>query len=227
VQGNGVVNGFITPPNNLALNIMLRIMDPSQKFAADSRLTTLRQIPFPDPTATFLTFLGEPDPDRPITLNMTPDGQVTGASVNELLRLIHTDFDVATSHGMRTKSSEGRIAGSLSFNLKFDSRDAKVPTPFQTTDAVFTFFDRGERTIGTLKANIGEGRGFMTELAGVPPPVVRVVGFGPFQNGTGQFSGVQGMLSINGIISISARTPSILYVLRISDPDGRFRSDGN
>lgn len=222
-QGNGVVNGFITPPNNLALNITLRIIDPSKKFAADSKLTPLRSIPFPDPTATFLAFLGEPDPDRPITLNMTPDGQVTGARVNELLRLVHIDFDVATSHGLQSKTSEGRIAGSLSFNLKFDSRSPQVPTPFQTTDAVFTFFDREERTVGTLSANIAEGRGFMTELAGAPPPVVRVVGFGPFLSGSGQFSGIQGMLSINGIISISARTPSILYVLRISDPDGRFR----
>ncbi len=140
-----------------------------------------------------------------------------------MLRLVHTDFDVATSHGMRSKTSEGRIAGSLSFNLKFDSRDPRVPTPFQTTDAVFNFFDREERTVSTLNANIVEGRGFMTELAGVPPPVVRVVGFGPFVNGSGQFSGASGMLSINGIISISARTPSILYVLRVSDPDGRFR----
>src|SRR5258707_13078417 len=140
-----------------------------------------------------------------------------------MLRLVHTDFDVATSHGMRIKISEARLAGSLSFNLKFDSRYLRVPTPFQTTDAVFNFFDREERTVSTLNANIVEGRGFMTELAGVPPPVVRVVGFGPFVNGSGQFSGASGMLSINGIISISARTPSILYVLRVSDPDGRFR----
>jgi len=55
-----------------------------------------------------------------------------------------------------------------------------------------------------------------------PPPVVRVAGFGPFLSGTGQFSGVSGMLSLNGIISISARTPSILYLLRISDPEKRF-----
>ncbi len=73
-QGNGVVNGFITPPNNLALNIMLRVIDPSRKFTTDARLTTLRPVPFPDPTATFLVFLGEPDPAHPITLNMTPDG---------------------------------------------------------------------------------------------------------------------------------------------------------
>lgn len=223
VQGNAVVNGFITPPNNLALNIMLRIIDPANVFKADSRLTALRSVSFPDPTATFLVFLGEPDPNRPIILNMTPDGNVTGASVHELLRLVHTDFDVATSHGMRSKTSEGRIVGSLSFNLLFDSRDPRVPTPFQTTDAVFTFFDSERRTLSTLNANIVEGRGFMTNLEEVPAPVVRVVGFGPFINGTGQFSDTSGMLSINGIISIPARTPSILYVLRVSDPAGKFR----
>lgn len=223
VQGNAVVNGFITPPNNLALNIMLRIMDPSKRLRAESRPTTLRPVPLPDPTATFLVFLGEPDPANPITLNMTPDGRVTGASVHELLRLVQIDFDVATSHGMRSRTSEGRIVGSLSFEIIFDLRDPRGPSSFQTTNAVFTFFDREERTIGTLNANVIEGRGFMTEVAGVPPPVIRVVGFGPFLGGSGQFSGASGMLSINGIISISARTPSILYTLRIFDPDGRFR----
>jgi hypothetical protein len=223
LRGNGVVNGFITPPNNLALNIMLRLMDPSRRLRATSRLSPLRQVPFPDPTATFLVCLGEADPDNPITLNMQPDGRVTGASVHELLRLVRIDFDVGTSHGMRSRTSDGPVVGSLSFNLIFDSRDRRVPTPFRTTDAVFTFFSREGRTVGTLNANIVEGRGFMSELEGVPPPVVRVVGFGPFLGGSGQFGGVQGMLSINGIISISARTPSILYVLRISDPEGKFR----
>lgn len=223
VQGNAVVNGFITPPNNLALNIMMRVTDPSQKLKATSRLTSLRQVPFPDPNATFLAFLGEPDPNNPITLNMSPDGRVTGASVHELLRLVHIDFDVSTSQGMRSKVSYGTIVGSLSFSLLFDSGDTRVPVPFQTTDAAFTFFDGEQRTIGTLNANIVEGRGFMSALENVPPPVVRVIGFGPFLGGTGQFANVSGMLSINGIISISARVPSILYVLRIFDPDENFR----
>jgi hypothetical protein len=204
---------------------MIRIMDPAKKFKATSRLTSLRQVPYPDPTATFMAFLGEPDPDNPITLNMTPDGRVTGASVHELLRLVHMDFDVSTSQGMRSKVSYGVIAGSLSFSLLFDSGDTRVPIPFQTTDAIFTFFDQEKRTIGTLNANVVEGRGFMSTLENVPPPVVRVVGFGPFLGGTGPFSNVSGMLSINGIISISARVPSILYVLRIFDPDGNFRRD--
>jgi hypothetical protein len=223
MRGNGVVNGFITPPDNLALNIMLRLMDPSKRLAATSRLSPLGRIPSPDPTATFVACLGEADPDNPITLNTQPDGRVTGASVHELLRLVHIDFDVGTSHGMRSRTSDGPVIGSLGFNLIFDSRDRRVPTPFRTTDAVFTFFGRGGRTAGTLNANIVEGRGFMSEIEGVPPPVVRVVGFGPFLGGSGQFAGVQGMLSINGIISITARTPSILYVLRISDPEGKFR----
>jgi hypothetical protein len=223
VVGNAVVNGFITPPYNLALNIMLRITDPIKRLKARSMISHLRPIPDPDPGATFLVFLGEPNPDNPITLKVANDGSVVGATVHELLRIIHIDFDVGTSKGMRSKTAEGPIAGSLSFNLKINSRDQRVPIPFQTTDAMFTLLDRGKRTIGTLTANVVEGRAFMTELEGAPPPVLRVVGFGPFIGGTAQFRGVSGMLSLNGIISIPARTPSICYVLRIADPEGKFR----
>jgi hypothetical protein len=202
---------------------MLRIVDPEERLKARSSITRLKPIPDPDPSATFLAFLGEADPDNPITLNFAPDGSVVGATVHELLRIVHIDFDVATSKGMRSKTSEGEIAGSLSFTLNINSRDQRVPVPFQTTDGNFTFFDRERKTIGTLRADVVEGRAFMTELEEAPPPVLRVVGFGPFIGGTGQFSGASGMLSLNGIISIPARTPSILYTLRVSDPEGKFR----
>jgi len=223
VVGNAVVNGFITPPYNLALNIMLRILDPAKRFKTRSAITNLRPIPDPDPNASFLAFLGEADPDNPITLNIAPDGSVAGASVHELLRILRIDFDVGTSKGMRSQASTGSIVGSLSFNLNINSRDQRIPIPFRTTDAIFTFFDRERRTIGRLAANVVEGRAFMTELEGAPQPVLRVAGFGPCIGGSAQFSGVSGMLSLNGIISIPARTPSICYVLRISDPEGKFR----
>jgi hypothetical protein len=168
--------------------------------------------------------LGEADPDHPITLSLAGGGRVVGASVHELLRLVRISFDVATPKGLRSKTSEGAIVGSLSFTLKFDSADPRVPTPFQTTDSLFTFFDRERRAIGTLIANVVEGRGFLTELEGAPAPVLRMGGFGPFLEGSGELGGASGMLSLNGIICIPVRTPSILYVLRVSDPDGKFRA---
>jgi hypothetical protein len=49
-------------------------------------------------------------------------------------------------------------------------------------------------------------------------------GFGPLLEGTGQFSGAMGMLSMNAAISVFPRTLSNLYVLRIIDPDGKFHA---
>jgi hypothetical protein len=223
LQGNAVVNGFITPPYDVALNILVRVVDPTARLKAPNTLPPLRDAGDADPNDTFLVFLGEPDPEKPIVLNMQAGGRVVGADVNELLRLVHVDFDAAGAIGMRSLTSEGPIVGSLAFKLKFDSQDPRVPVPFRTSNAVFTFFDRERNTIGSLNANVIEGRGFATTLPGAPQPVVRVVGFGPFISGTGQFALTRGMLSLNGIISIPARVPSIMYVLRVLDPNKKFR----
>jgi hypothetical protein len=223
LQGNAVVNGFITPPYDVALNILVRVVDPTRRLRAPSVLPPIRTIGEADPSDTFMVFLGEPDPDNPIVLDMQADGRVVGADVHELLRLVHIDFDVSGSGGMRSITMEGPIVGSLAFRLQFDSSDTRVPTPFKTSNAVFTFFDRERKTVGTLNANVMEGRGFATALQGVPQPVVRVVGFGPFVGGTGEFAAAEGMLSVNGIISIPARTPSIMYVLRVLDLKRKFR----
>jgi hypothetical protein len=223
LQGNAVVNGFITPPYDVALNILVRVVDPTRRLRAPSVLPPIRTIGEADPSDTFMVFLGEPDPDNPIVLDMQADGRVVGADVHELLRLVHIDFDVSGSGGMRSVTMEGPIVGSLGFRLQFDSADTRVPTPFKTSNAVFTFFDRERKTVGTLNANVMEGRGFATALQGAPQPVVRVVGFGPFVGGTGEFAAAEGMLSVNGIISIPARTPSIMYVLRVLDLKRKFR----
>jgi hypothetical protein len=224
LQGNAVVNGFITPPSDLALSIVVRVVDPRGRLQMRSLASALHPVPIPDPTATFLAFLGEADPCRPITLNVTPEGRVLGARVYERLRFVRLFFDSGGSNGLRAGGLDGSIAGSLSFDLKFDSQDPRIPTPFQTKNATFTFFDRHGTTLGTVDADVVEGRGFQTALLGAPQPVIRVVGFGPIRNGSGHFHHISGMLSVNGCISIPARAPSILYVLRIADPTGRFRS---
>jgi hypothetical protein len=223
LQGNVVVNGYITPPNSLDLHILLRLVDPARRLKARSTPAPLRPFPAPDPGATFLMFLGEADPDNPIVLKMTPQGRVLGATVYERLRLVHSVFQAPDGGTLATRTEEGAIAGSLRFDLEVDSQDPRVPVPFTTRNAVFTFFDRRRKPVGSLKADIVEGRGFATDLPGAPQPVLRMAGFGPFQGGTGPFAGVSGMLSVNGCISIPARTPSLSYSFRIADPAGAFR----
>jgi hypothetical protein len=228
-QGVAVVNGFIIPPDVLGLNIMVRLMDPNGKLSSESGLTALSPISDPDPGAVFMTFLGEVDPDHPTTLNRGPDGQILGSNVHELLRLVHVGFDLGRSNRrISSKTTTGPIVGRLNTTLYFNPLNPRTPgtvqspIPFHTADGVFTFFDRDWHTFGTLKANIIEGRAFKTDMSGAPMPIFRMGGFGPFLEGTGQFSGAEGMLSMNAAISVFPRTLSNMYVLRIVDPDCKF-----
>ena len=59
---------------------------------------------------------------------------------------------------------------------------------------------------------------------GPQQPGVRFAGFGPIQGGTGFFAGVQGMLTVNSLIGISPHALSLMHVLHIIDPDGKYRS---
>jgi hypothetical protein len=180
-------------------------------------------------------FLGEPNPQIPVQLNVTSDGTIMGSRVTELLRLVHLGFDPATS---QSETVEGPIVGSVSATLSFNPPwgipasqiraffDPAYPrdvTPIQTTDGVFTFWDQERRPIGTVTANMAEGRAFRTVLAGAPMPVFRLVGFGPVLGGTGYFSGAEGLMTMNSAISMFPRTLSNLYMFRFYDPLGKFR----
>ena len=223
-QGTVVVNGYITPPSGLALNIMLRVLDPSGDLLTTSDLPALVPIPDPDPGTTFLTFLGEENDDEPTTTISGPGGQMQGASVHELLRLVHLDSAATGRRAPLAKTSVGTLVGRLDGQLLFNpfAPGLQPPIPFQTRNGVFQFFDGHGGTIGTLTADIVEGRAFPAQLPGAPMPVFRFGGFGPFISGTGQLSGAVGMMSLNAAISVFPRTLSNLYVLRVSDPDGRF-----
>ena len=231
LPANIVVNGFIRPPQDLFINVMLRVMDLDGKLATRRRLTPLEPIPDPDPTSVFMTFLGEQDPERPTTLNRGPDGAVTGSNVHELLRLVHLGFDLGRDDlGLRSKTEVGEVVGRLDTTLLFNPLDpatpgtAESPIPYQTCRGEFSFHDRRGEVFATARADIVEGRGFRTELPGAPLPVFRFVGFGPFTSGTGEFADVSGMLSMNGAVSVFPRTLSNLYIFRLNDPDGRYRA---
>lgn len=228
-NGTVVVNGYIDPPNALALSLMARIPDPSGKLHSRRISSTFRELPNPDPNTVFLAFLGETNPGEPTTLNIGPGGQMLGSNVHELLRLVEFDLDVKGGGGIRTSTATGPIVGKLDGTLVFNplGPPTAAPVPFQTQNGIFNFFDRNGESIGTLKANIVEGRAFATQLAGAPMPVFRFGGFGPLIEGTGQFRDAVGMMSLNAVVSVFPRTLSNLYLLRISDPNGKFRARAN
>jgi hypothetical protein len=224
LPGTMVINGYIQPPHILALNLMVRVMDAAGKLRADSPVCPLQPFPNPDPNAVFMIFLGEVDPDNPVTLNIAPDGRILGSNVHELLRLVYFDFDLQSSDGPRSLTTEGPIVGTVKATLYFNPIDPNPIQPIQTTNGVFTFFDQQRNVIGTINSNMIEGRAMRTELAGAPMPVFRFGGFGPILGGTGEFIGADGMMTLNAAISVFPRTLSNLYIFRLPDPTGRFRA---
>jgi hypothetical protein len=223
LTGAFVINGYISPPHDLALNLLVRIMDPQGRLKADSAIAPLKEFPDPDPAAVFMYFLGEPDPSKPVKLNVSPDGRILGSQVHERLRLVQIDYDVVSGSGPRSITKEGPVVGEVSATLHFNPLASTAVSPIQTTNGVFTFFDKEAKPMGTVQANMVEGRAMRTELEGAPMPVFRFAGFGPLLGGTGFFASADGMMSMNSAISVFPRTLSNLYIFRFYDPQGRFR----
>lgn len=223
MTGTIVVNGHIEPPDGLSLNLMVRLLDPAQRLAAHGDVAAPRSFAGAQPDSVFLALLGEPDPERATTLRLGPDGRVLGSNVRERLRLVDLAFVASGSGGFRSRASEGSLAGGLEAELSFNPLDPSPVSPISTRQGIFTLCGRDGRPVGTLRADMIEGRAFRTALPGSPAPIFRFGGFGPFQEGTGIFRDAVGMMSMNAAISVFPRTLSNLYVLRFSDPDGRFR----
>jgi len=215
-----VINGFITPPNDLALNLVVRVMDPNGQLAAAAPVPPLVQAgPTPAGSGTFMFFLGEPDPRRPIRL-LYGNGVPIGAQMFENLRLVRIGFDKET---LQSSTQPGPIVGTASSLLYCSFQNENTVTTAQTTGGVFSFRDLQGRSLGSLFINMVEGRAFRTYLPGAPWPVFRMGGFGPFVNGTGSFAGATGMMTVNGVVSAFPPTLSNLYILRFLDSGGRLQ----
>lgn len=223
LTGAFVINGYIAPPDQLALNLVLRIMDPKGTLRTQSLITPIVDSPNPDPNAVFMYFLGEVDPSQPVQLNVAPDGTILGSQVHERLRLVHIAFDLNGLQGLESRTKEGPIVGSVSATLSFNPLDPRDVSPIHTSNGVFTFFDRQGKLLGSVLSNMVEGRAMKTLLEGAPMPVFRFGGFGPVLGGTGFFESADGMMSMNSAISVFPRTLSNLYIFRFYDPDGKFR----
>jgi len=81
--------------------------------------------------------------------------------------------------------------------------------------------------VGSFTAQFLEGRTFLMHLGGAPEqPAARFGFFGPILYGTGAFSEVDGMLLGSTGVAIAPHVFSNLYLLRLHDPQGKFRASG-
>ena len=104
-------------------------------------------------------------------------------------------------------------------------------SPFQFEGvSKYTFHDRNGSTVGTLTANVLEGRSMMVNLEGAPgQPALRFGFFGPLITGTGCFAGARGMLcGASGSVFNPPPLDHVIsnwYLLRLYDPEGKFRQE--
>ena len=141
----------------------------------------------------------------------------------ERLRLVDTNFDVGPGL-LKSHNVIGDVVGVKRTRLVFDPNDSSDTIPVYSVNSEFTFYADGDKPIGTLKADLFEARAFRTQSPELEQPYFRLVGFGPFIEGTGQFKDTEGLLTFNGALSVTPGAISGMYVLRILDPEHRFQS---
>lgn len=220
MTGTVVVNGEIEPPSGLNLNLMVRLLDPPDELIEGPPLPPLGHRPFPDPSATFLTLLGESDPRTPSRAWPLPDGG-WAYELHERLRAIDLDFAVVPVRGPQSRSRLGVELGRARTVLYVRPQPTGPPA-VQASSVRLDFggdgFGHGAG-IGSIGFELVEGRGFPGG------DLLRFGAFGP-SSGTasGQFAGVQGNLTVNGLLSTSPLESSNLYVIRLADQADRFRA---
>jgi hypothetical protein len=225
LEGTYVLTGTITPDLGFLGSITCRVVDP------DGKLRTEREDP--DPEATFIVLRGvKKDATVKTTYGPPPGGGLVSLVTPAQMRSVQYNFTDQQRGGLRSNMQVGQVVVSeytatVFFNLQAPPGTADAPVPF-TTHEIYPFTDANGRPVGAITADISEGVSFGLRLPAAPrQPGVRFAGFGPIVEGTGVFTGVQGMLTVNSVIGIAPHTLSLMHVLHLIDPDGEFRIGGN
>lgn len=217
-SGLMVVNGTIQPPEQLNLSIMQRILYPGNELLTESDLPEIVDQPFPDSDSRFMIVLGEPDRVATSDVEFGGAGELRKLRLRERLREIQLDAHVGASNGLRSRMKVGKIIGRTTLELTVPvGACGVVPIAMRSRLTEFQFFSSQQpgKRIGSVSAELVEGRGFPTVLPEAPGEIYRVGAFGPIRGGTGDFADAEGILSLNGAISLYPRTFSNLYVFRL------------
>ncbi|HEX8632644.1 MAG TPA: hypothetical protein VF703_00680 [Pyrinomonadaceae bacterium] len=231
LEGTYTYCGSLTESEGFRGSLMLRLMDSQGVLGTDGGLPALESRQPPEPGITYLILRGQKKDRRSkTTYSFGLDGQVNGLNVSQQLRLVDIDAAVQGRAGLRSVKSVGPVIGKMNANIAFNLLNpgapgtAQAPIPFQSFNE-YTLYDRDGETVGSFVGDGGEGRTFNMELAGAPGQrALRFGGFGPLMNGTGAFSGIGGLMSDNSVVGLAPHAIVTFYVLRVDDPEGKYRA---
>jgi len=223
-EGTYVHCGTLSAERGFTGNFLLRVMDSQNTLRTTGSLPALRSQTFPEPDVTYLVFRGQAVASDPVTPRLSPDGQLKGLNVVQGLRLINliSGLDDGPRSVARIGQVIGKITAHVDFNPAAPGGTALNPIPFTTFDEI-DFVDNAGRSIGGFTADSSEGRVFNIRIAGQAG--IRFGGVGPVLNGTGPFQGMTGLLTDNSVVIFQPHVSASLYILRVHDPGGRFRSN--
>lgn len=220
-----ISRGTLTQEYGFTGNMLLRVMDTQGTLRSTGSLHSLKGQAFPEPDYTYILFRGQAVPGDPVTPRIGPDGQFKGLTVVQGLRLITLTSDAPAGVGPRSVARLGQVIGKITAHVDFNPADPGGtnlnPIPFTTFDEL-NFIDDQGRNIGGFTADSSEGRVFNILVAGQKG--IRFGGVGRVLKGTGPFQEINGLMSDNSVVIFDPHVSASLYLLRIHDPDCRFRS---
>ena len=232
-EGTYILSGHITPTYGFLGDIMVRVYDPDGSLRTETALPPLAPEPNPDAGTTYLMIRSQKSgPSQHSTFNLAPNGQVRGVNVPQELRHVRVGFTSQGSAGWQSEIKIGPVIGEeigfVATNPRApDRRTGDNPSRFQGVGD-YTLFDSERRPVAGFTAQFLEGRTFDMRLVSAPDqPALRFGFFGPLLSGSGYFDGVTGLLLGSTGVGISPHVFSNLYILRLNDPEGKFRAAVN
>jgi len=228
LEGSYVVSGEITK-DGFRGNLQVRVIDQQGQIRTSSGVPSIRQSVDRSGDLTFIQVRGQKrDANVETSYIFGPNGMPAGFKLWQELRVVYLDSASNGRLGLRSSEKIGQVVGRMTSQVFLNILNpgapgtSLAPIPFSSHNEFFFVDDQG-KTVGSCVAEDGEGRTFNVKLKGAPGQ--QALRFGAFQvitNGTGCFSGVTGLLTDNSIVGVAPHATSTLYVMCLSDPNGKF-----
>lgn len=202
VRGTLMISGEVTRPAGIELTIV-GAFDTGGPIAIEDSLGPLLDVTGADLSATSFTVVGS--------------GGVDGA---ERLAVARIGNDVPNATRLRSLCRVGGSVGAAVGSVAFDANEHRCAVPLaMTREIVFT--DASGRRVGgvTLAALEGTSQRELHDGA----IVNRTVGYGRIAEANGALTGATGVVTFDSAIGEDGARSS-LYVVRLADPEGRFRA---
>jgi hypothetical protein len=223
-----VMSGTLTPGLGFNGLITCRLVDPEGDIRSEVEPPEMDRSRQPPEMDTFIVLRGEKK-DRTVRTTFGPkpapdlDSLVTPSQMRSIQHAYWYSGGSPRA-GTLVGPVVAKMEADVQFNLRAKPGTADAPGPF-TTREVYEFVDACGTPVGTIRGGVVDGISFGLRFPAAPgQPGVRFAGFGPITGGTGPFSGVQGILTVNSVIGIAPHTLSLTHVLHLTDPGRRFRS---